>query len=242
MSENFGSDLKKLKVLKVENDSNSIVAYINSLGEKINHLREICKESPPDILCFDETKLDSSYLMLSSKQMITYFIPFRKDRNKCGGGKIVFMRQSLIIRRLPKFETKVSETICVELTISKKKWCILFAYRLPQNNNLKTFFEEINLSLYTFVNEYDSIMLIGDLCLNTKSKNNSYYSALCDTFDLTNLIKANTCFKSSYQTSIDVILTKRPSFQKSGVITTGLSDCQKMILTFFHSYFSRLPP
>ena len=86
-------------------------------------------------------------------------------------------------------------------------------------------------------------MLIGDLNLNTKSKNNSYYSDLCDTFDLTNLIKANTCFKASNQTSIDIILTNRPrSFQKSGVITTGLSDCHKMILTFFRSYLSRLPP
>ena len=86
-------------------------------------------------------------------------------------------------------------------------------------------------------------MLIGDLNLNTKSKNNSYYSDLCDTFDLTNLIKANTCFKSSNQTSFDAILANRPrSFQKSGVIATGVSDYHKMILTFFRSYFSKLPP
>ena len=64
-----------------------------------------------------------------------------------------------------------------------------------------------------------------------------------DTFDLTNLIKASTCFKWSNQTSIDVMLKNRPKiFQKSEVITTGLSDCHKMILTFFHSYFSRLQP
>ena len=101
---------------------------------------------------------------------------------------------------------------------------------------MKTFFEEINLSLSTIVNEYDNIIFIGDLNLNTKSKNNGYYSDLCDTFDLTNLIKANTRFKSSNQTCIDVILTL---FQKSGVITT---DCHKMIFTFFGPYFSRLPP
>ena len=101
---------------------------------------------------------------------------------------------------------------------------------------MKTFFEEINLSLSTIVNEYDNIILIGDLNLNTKSKNNGYYSDLCETFDLTNLIKANTRFKSSNQTCIDVILTL---FQKSAVITT---DCHKMIFTFFDSYFSRLPP
>ena len=138
-----------------------------------------------------------------------------------------------IITRLPKFEAQVSETIFVELTISKKKWCILFAYRPPQSNNLKTFSEEINLSLSTIVNEYDNIMLIGDLNLNTKSKNNSYCSGFCDT--LKNLIKSNT--------SIDVILTNQPwSFQKSGAVTTELSDCHKMVLNFFRSYFSRCLP
>ena len=61
VSENFNSDLKKLKILRVENNSNPIVVYlnINSLGEKINHVRETCKESLA-ILCGKETKLDSS--------------------------------------------------------------------------------------------------------------------------------------------------------------------------------------
>ena len=134
----------------------------------------------------------------------------------------------------------MSDTICVELTISKNRWCILFACRPPLNNNLKTFFEEINLSLSTTVNEYDNIMLIGDVNLNTKTKNNTYYSQFCDAFDLTNLIKANTCLKSSNQPSIDVILTNRSrSFKKSEIITTGLSDRHKMILNFCRSYYSR---
>ena len=93
-------------------------------------------------------------------------------------GKIVFIRQGLITKSLPKFETKVSQTICIELIISEKKWCLLFTYRPPNNKNIKTFFEEINLSLSTIVNEYDNIMLIGDFSLNTKSKNNGYYSDL----------------------------------------------------------------
>ena len=137
------------------------------------------------------------------------FPPFRKDK-KYGGGKFAFKRQGLITRRLPKFKAKVFETICVELSISKKKWCIPFACRPLQNNNLKTLFEEINLSLSAIKNRYDNITIIGDLDMNTKSNNNSYYSDLCDTFDLTNLIKVNTPFKSSNQTPIDVILTNWP--------------------------------
>ena len=68
-------------------------------------------------------------------------------------------------------------------------------------------------------------------------------SDFCNTFDFTNHIKANTCFKSLNETSIDVVLENWPgSFQTFGVTTTGLIDCRKMILNFFGSYFSRLPP
>ena len=145
----------------------------------------------------------------------------------------MFIRKGLITRGLPKFETKLAETLSVALTVSKKKWFILFAYRHLQHKNWKIFFEETYWSLSTIVNKYDYIMLIGDLNLNTKSRNNIYYSDFCDT--LKNLIKSNT--------SIDVILTNQPwSFQKHGAVTTGLSDCHKMVLTFLPSYFSRCLP
>ena len=103
MSKHFDSDLKKLKVLRVENDSNPIVAYlnINSLGKKINHLREIYKEPPIDILCVDEVKIDSSYLDVQFQINDYQFLPFRRDRNKYKGGKITFITQGLITRRLP---------------------------------------------------------------------------------------------------------------------------------------------
>ena len=89
MSENFGSDLKKLKVLRLENDSNPIVAYLNikSLGEKINHVREICKDSPIDILCVNETKTDSSYPDAQFQINDYQFSPFRRDRIRTEGVK-----------------------------------------------------------------------------------------------------------------------------------------------------------
>ena len=89
VSEKFDSDLKKLKVLRMENDSNPTVAClnINSLGGKINHLREICKEFPIDILCVDETKLDSGSAVAQFQINDYQFPPLRRDRNKYGGGQ-----------------------------------------------------------------------------------------------------------------------------------------------------------
>ena len=68
------------------------------------------------------------------------------------------------------------ETICIEITIAKKKWCILFAYR-PPNFSKTEFFEEIYVTLNKALNEYDNLLLAGDLNINTNTKSkvkNSY--------------------------------------------------------------------
>ena len=52
-----------------------------------------------------------------------------------------------------------------------------------------------------------------------------------------------TCVKSTNGTSIDVLLTnKSRCFHHTANFETGLSDCHKLILTFFKAYFKRHPP
>ena len=48
---------------------------------------------------------------------------------------------------MSNYENKTSGTISIEVTILKKTWCKLFAYRSPQNSNKTLFFEEIANSL-----------------------------------------------------------------------------------------------
>ena len=79
----------------------------------------------------------------------------------------------------------------------------------------KNFFEQISSSLSLIVNQYENIMVTGDLninLLNTISDTRSYYF----TFALTNLFKDKTCFKKKSSTLLDVVLTNRPNcFQKT---------------------------
>ena len=70
------------------------------------------------------------------------FHPFCKDRNKHGGGMIVYVRNGIIANRIKQFEEGFSETICLEFTR-----CILFVYWPPQNNNKTSFFNEISITL-----------------------------------------------------------------------------------------------
>ena len=122
-------------------------------------------KAPIDIFCIDETKIDESFpnsqLFIENYQ----FPPYRRDRNSKGGGKIVYVREGLFSKRLKNLESKNTETICIEVTISKKKWCILFGYR-PPNLEKKSFFEEISNSLFRIVNKYENFVLSGDLNIN----------------------------------------------------------------------------
>ena len=75
--------------------------------------------------------------------------------------------------------------------ISKKNWCIIFVYRPPHSSNKKVFFSELTTSLNQATNEYDNIIVMGDLNIDTLRNGadaNYYLSDLYDTFSLTNLI------------------------------------------------------
>ena len=69
-----------------------------------------------------------------NSELTDTFSPLIGETDNHGGGKMVFIIEGLITKRLGKLETKLSETICLELTVSDKKWFILFAYRPPQEN------------------------------------------------------------------------------------------------------------
>ena len=235
-------DLDGLNRLSKEHQSHPIIGYlnINSLRNKINDLRKICRKAQICVLCIDETKLNQLFPE-AQFQIEGYQYPaFRKYRNKNGGRKIVYVKEGLIAKRISEYENINIETICKEITISKRKWCLTFAYRPPYNNNKATFFMELNKSLCNIARKYENILIIGDLNTNfenlKKWDTHSHLSDLCDTFSLSNLVNGVTCVKSQNGTSIDVILTNRPrSFQNTSLIETGLSDCHKMIVSVFRA-------
>ena len=85
-------------------------------------LREILKKVKIDVLCIDETKLDSSFPNHQFKIEGYQFPLLRRDQNPKGECKMVFVREGFIAKQMRNFETKNKEIICVELTIVKKKW------------------------------------------------------------------------------------------------------------------------
>ena len=127
----------------------------------------------------------------------------------------------------------------------KRSGVYCFANR-PPNFEKKSLFEQISSSLSLTVNQYENVIVTGDLnikLLDLISDTKNYFSDLRDKFALTNLLKDKTCFKNKNGTLLDVILTNRPNFFQNTVISgTGLSDCHKLVTTIFRSTFIKLPP
>ena len=82
-------ELKELINLKTLCTNNSIIRCltINSLGNKIIQLREVCKKTPINLLCIDETKIDASFPDAQFHIKDYQYPPFRQRLDKNGGQK-----------------------------------------------------------------------------------------------------------------------------------------------------------
>ena len=87
---------------------------------------------------------------------------------------------------------------------------------------------------------------MGDINIDSYNCNHSGHYKLkdfCDIYDLSNLIKGNTCFMNKHKSSIDIILTNKPkSFQHTVTFETGLSHYHHMISTGLKTHLIRLKP
>ena len=134
--------------------------------------------------------------------------------------------------------------LALKSLLLRKKWCILCAY-LPPNISKTEFFEQISVTLDKALNEYDNLLLAGDLNINPlrpTPDSSDHLSDLIDTFSLTHLVTGSTCFKSNKDTLVDLMLTNKPkSFYKSHSFVTGLSDCHKLIVSILRTSFQKHP-
>ena len=85
--------------------------------------------------------------------------------------------------------------------------------------------------------------MMGDFSTDIKPKGNGYrkLEEFFDMFNLKNLVDTETCVTNSHKSTVDLILTNKPSsFQKTMATETGLSDFHKLVSTFFKSRCSWL--
>ena len=233
-----------LKKIRIKNINRITIATlnINFFAPKFEQLKAVIGKNL-DILVFQETKLDSTF---PEDQFIIdgYSPPYRLDRNKHGGGVIIYVREDIPSKKLTKHNfTKNVEGLFIEINLRKTKLLLFGSYR---SDNPKfgikpvDFFEQVGLALDTYSN-YDKFLLAGDF--NVDEKEDILQEFLAE-HNARNLVKDKTCFKNlDNQSCIDLFLTNcNLSFQNTTAFVSGLSDVHRMVVTVFKTTFPKAPP
>ena len=117
---------QELKDLFIENPANPIFAYlnINSIRNKFNDLQELIKGNI-DVAMMAESKIDASF---TTAQFLldNYHQPFRLDINSKSGGILVYVKSSVLSRKLKcDVSLKSIQAIPFELNWRKEKWQVI---------------------------------------------------------------------------------------------------------------------
>ena len=139
-----------------------------------------------------ETKLDDTF-PLGQFYVEGFTMPYRLDRNRNGGGVIVYVREDIPSKILEKHKLPQDvEGMFVELNFRKIKWLLFGTYHSPSQNE-QYYFEALDKALDCY-SSYDRMVLIGDF-------NSEDHETCMETFlyqnNLTNIVKEGTCFKIS---------------------------------------------
>ena len=163
---------------------------INSISSKFDQMK-VLLQGNIDILVLTETKLDSSF---SSNQFILegYSKPFRLDRNKNGGGLLVYVREDIPCKelKLHNFNEHI-EGIFIEINLRKCKWLPFTTYHPPSQCD-NYFFDFVSEGLDTYSAFFDKFVLIGDF--NAEESEDAVKTFL-DNHNASNIVKDKTCFK-----------------------------------------------
>jgi hypothetical protein len=197
---------------------------INSVRSKIGEVTDILNGNTIDIFSLCESKLNSTFP--DNQFKVQNFNLYRADRTHNGGGVMCYVRSTIPHR----IRTDISlskhniETLVIDVREKRQRAFYICVYRSPSTpcNLLITLLQEI---LDKCLSECDTIYLMGDLNVNfLKTKHE--LTELLDLYDLKNVIKDATCFKSVTNPSlIDIILTNKPRSLSGHLnVNIGLSD------------------
>ena len=153
--------MSKFREIRCQNINNVIVGNlnINSLSSKHDDLKMLISDNF-DIFIITETKLDNTFP--SSQFFIEGFSPpYRLDRNRNGGGIMIFVREDIPSKLLTKhvFPDDI-EGLFVEINFRKTKWLLYGTYHPPSQCD-QYFFDNVDKALDVYIG-YENLLLVSD--------------------------------------------------------------------------------
>ena len=213
LNESCNDYLYHMKGYRIKNARNCIIGHlnVNSIRNKFDAIECILSEGLADIFAISESKLDDSFSL--SQLSVTDFSIHRKDRNRHGGGVLIYVRSDIPHRRRLDLEPEPQKSYDDEVLVIETrpykadKWFIVVFYKPPnvKDKHFATVFSELCQALQR---ESSHWFVMGDTNFDMKTDN--LLCDLCVTYNLKNLVGGPTCFKGENPTAVDVLLSSEP--------------------------------
>ena len=138
------------------------IAHLNvcSLLKNIDEIRFLLNKANFDIITFCGARLDAS--VSDNEIYIDGYKIVRNDRNRNGGGVIIYVHSSLNHVVLEEYNNQNLELACIEVKVNKQKPFILLSWYRPPNSCINVF-DSIENVLQSVEARYCDYVLVGDL-------------------------------------------------------------------------------
>ena len=185
-----------------------------------------------NIFMISETMLDEIFTA-TQFSLQGFWDPYRFDRNRNGGGIMLYIREGIPSRLIEKKFRNNSVYFNFEINLRKKKLLLCCSYNFLKNS-ISTHIDFLRRKLNLHSSNYENFILLEGFNSEMTDKN---LKDFCNLYLRKNLMNKSTCFKiPKNPQTIDFILTDRPrSFCNSDTRVTGLSDFHKLTLTITKS-------
>ena len=171
---------------------------------KFDEVVATCSVSHPDIVCLVETWL--SVDILDNEVFIPNYSVVRLDRNRHGGGVLVYVHSSITYNVLLCGHANL-ELIVVSLLRNNFKLCLSVFYRPPSSPS--SIYDTLCDTLLSIDHAYFSnFVILGDFNVNFEPSHHlySHLSDFMTSFSLTQVVDSPTHFSPSGQPScIDLV-------------------------------------
>ena len=173
-----------------------------------------------DILAINESKIDNS--MSDNELYIFGYDIIWKDRNRYGGGVVLYVHDNIPFSERKDLISKDLEMVCIEINRPYNKSLLInVSYRPP--------IDEYAEFLCKCEAENKKLIVLGDLnCDVSKTpldNQTQKFQFQCSLYQFDQLINEPTRVMPTSASLIDTILTNKPeNISQSGVVHLGISD------------------
>ncbi len=186
---------------------------IRSLLPKLDEVRSsLLGKAPPSIVAFTESWLDDT--VSDGEICIPGYKVYRKDRNRNGGGVVVYVNQNLRVTRRKDLDSTSLEAVWLEIRERANQRALIGVCYRPPSSDL-SFMTELSDTIQRVRSEQKEVVILGDLNCNML-KVNGPAKQLQDVLaenELHQLVTSPTRITEGSETLIDLLITNEPTMQ-----------------------------